>query len=146
MLSLSLWRGSRSGSSDHTTSTNTKSNQPTIEESSTQYGRSNFTACESTSLACSALPDTKRLVVQTAVTQLFEKNYFDICKVDQVLKMVGGRQAGPAYDMLHSLHCVHYDKMPQELRDRLPHLVNEVLRQKQNTDVAAFIALQDVDY
>jgi hypothetical protein len=83
-------------------------------------------------------------VVQTAVTDLFEKKYFDICKIDQVLKIIGARQAGQAYDMLHSLHCVSYDKMPQELRDRIPHLVNEVLKQKENTDVAAMVALDGV--
>lgn len=146
MFSLSLWRGSRSDSSEHTASTSTSSSSHTTEESWIPSGRSKSTACENISLACSALPDTKRLVVQAAVTKLFDNKWFDICTLDKTLSLVGARQSGAAYDMLHALHCVHYDKMPPELRSRIPELVNECLRQNDNIVDATEVALRGVAF
>jgi len=145
MLSLSLWRGSRSDSSERTTSTNTSSNSHTTEASWTPSGQFKSTECVNTSLACSALPETKQLIVQTAVKDLFEKDCFDICVLDKLLKIIDARKAGPAYDMLRLMHCVHYDKMPADLRDRIPHLVNECLRQKENVMDATMVALNGVE-
>ena len=82
--------------------------------------------------------------MQTAVRDLFDKDWFDICVLDKLLKVIDARKAGPAYDMLRLMHCVHYDKMPPDLRDRIPHLVNECLRQKENVVEASDIALQGV--
>lgn len=144
MFSLSLWRGSRSDSSERTTSTSTNSNSHTTEESWTPSGRSKFTACDSTSLACSALPETKRLVVHTAVANLFENKWFSISDLSEIMELIGARKGGQAYQMLHALHCVHYDKMPPELRARIPELVNECLRRKDDVDHATEAALQGV--
>lgn len=144
MFSLSLWRGSRLDSSAHTTSTNTTSNSHTTEALWTPSGQFKSTECVNTSIVCSELPETKQLIVQAAVTDLFEKDWFDICVLDKLLKIIDGRKSGKAYDMLRLMHCVHYDRMAPELRDRIPHLVNECLRQKANTDDAAVVALQGV--
>lgn len=46
--------------------------------------------------------------------------------------------------MLHALHCVHYEKMPPQLREKIPHLVNECLRQGDNIIDATDIALNGV--
>lgn len=46
--------------------------------------------------------------------------------------------------MLHTLHCVDYDKMPPELREKIPHLVNECLRQQDNVIDATEVALKGV--
>lgn len=145
MFSLSLWRGSQSASSERTTSTNTSSSSHTTEASWTQSGQSRSMECVNTSLACSALPETKQLIVQTAVENLFEKSYFDICILDKLLKIIQARQAGPAYEMLRLMHCVDYGKMAPELRDRIPHLVNECLRQKENVMDATMAALRGVE-
>lgn len=144
MFSLSLWRGSRSGSSERTTSTSGSANQSTSEASWTRSGKSSDTVCVNTLPVCSALPETKRLVVQTTVESIFKKDWFDICKLDSVLKIIGARPTGAAYNMLHALHCVHYDKMPPELRERIPHLVNECLRQQDDVIEATSVALAEV--
>lgn len=60
------------------------------------------------------------------------------------MELIGARKGGQAYQMLHALHCVHYDKMPPELRARIPELVNECLRRKDDVDHATEAALQGV--
>lgn len=100
--------------------------------------------CESTSLACSALPETKRLVVRTAVTNLFESKWFSISDLNEIMELIGARRSGQAYQMLHALHCVHYDKMPNDLRARIPELVNECLLQVDNVNDATEAALRGV--
>ncbi len=144
MFSLSLWRGSRSGSSERTTSTSGSANQNTSEASWTPYGKSSASPCKSTLLACSALPETKRLVVQTAVSHLFKQTHFSICDLRNVMEIVGARKGSEAYKLLQNLHCVDYDKMPPELRERIPHLVNECLRQQDDVIEATSVALEGV--
>lgn len=92
------------------------------------------------------MPETKRLVVQTAVAKLFDNKWFDICTLDKTLSLVGARQGGAAYDMLHALHCIHYDKMPPDLRARIPQLVNECLLQNDNVNDATEVALKGVTF
>jgi hypothetical protein len=82
--------------------------------------------------------------VKQAVQHLFEKNYFSICTLDKVIELVGARQGGEAYRMLHALHCVDFGKMDPELRARIPHLVNECLRQQDNIIDATDIALKGI--
>lgn len=144
MFSLSLWRGLRSDSSERTTSTNTNSNSNTTEGSWTPSGKSNSTVCENILPFCSALPETKQLVVKQAVKKLFEDRHFSICTLDRAIDLIGARQGGEAYKMLHTLHCVDYDKMPPELREKIPHLVNECLRQQNNVIEATNVALKGV--
>lgn len=79
-----------------------------------------------------------------AIQNLFERNYFNICALDSALDLVGARQGGDAYRMLHALHCVDYSKMDPELRARIPHLVNECLRQQSNVIEATEVALNGV--
>lgn len=141
---LSLWRGSQSASSERTTSTDTSSSSSTSEASSTLSGQFSARSCEANLPAVSSLPETKQLVVKHAIQNLFEKNYFSICTLDNALAIVGARQGGEAYRMLHALHCMDYSKMNPELRARIPHLVNECLRQQDNVIEATEIALQGV--
>lgn len=144
MFSLSLWRGSRSASSAPTTSTDTNSSESTNEESLTPSGQFNAKSCAPILPAVSSLPETKQLVVKQAVQHLFERNYFSICQLDKAIELVGARQGGDAYRMLHALHCVDFGKMDPELRARIPHLVNECLRQQDNIIDATDIALKGV--
>lgn len=46
--------------------------------------------------------------------------------------------------MLKALHCVDYAKMDPQLREKIPHLVNECLRQQDNVLEATDVALQGV--
>lgn len=88
----------------------------------------------------SQMPETQQLVLRTATRKLFEKNYFDICTVDALLKLIGTTARTPAYHQLRALHCVAYADMPSELSERIPHLVRECLA-GQNADQAASIVL-----
>ena len=144
MFSLSLWQGFRSDSSERTTSTNKNSNLHTTEESWTQSGKSSLSGCDSTLIACSALPETKQLVVKQAVKKLFSSNHFSICDLRNVMEITGSRKNGDAYKLLQSLHCVDYAEMEPALRARIPELVNECLRQQDNVVDATDIALKGV--
>ncbi len=146
MSYLSFFRGFHSDSSEHTTSAKAKQNSRTQEDTWTPFGRYSEAECKSLLITCSALPDTKRMVVQTAVTNLFEQQYFNICSIDKILKILEARQGGRAYELLHALHCIHYDKMPQELRNRIPYLVNECLSQTENVIDVTQVALKGIEY
>lgn len=77
--------------------------------------------------AISSLPETRRLVITQALNDLFNKQYFDICKVDALIKVIHGSERSEAYALLRTLHCVHYSAMSPSLRDCIPLLVNECL-------------------
>ncbi|WP_372826506.1 hypothetical protein [Polaromonas sp.] len=84
-----------------------------------------LTSGKSNSLA--ELPETKRLVAQTTIDSLFAGEWFDICKVDSLVQITDTPKNSAAYRLLRPLHCVHYDKMPRELLEQIPHLVRECL-------------------
>jgi hypothetical protein len=71
--------------------------------------------------------DIKQLAAITALNDMMSKGYFCICTIDKVAKMLGINARGEAYDTLSPLHCVHFDKMPQELRDAIPGLIHQIL-------------------
>lgn len=76
--------------------------------------------------------DLKQLAALTALNAMFSKNYFDICTIDSVATMLQVNPKGETYDLLRTMHCVHYDKMPRELRGQLPDLVMQCLGGPQN--------------
>lgn len=84
------------------------------------------------------------MVVRAATTKLFYKDWFDVCILDKILGVAGARRGGAEYDLLQALHCVHYDKMPSELRARIPLLVNACLKQRDDVNNAVEAALKDV--
>ena len=128
-----------------------KANEPsnTNEESSTASTCSGQQSspyfAESLPRSVSALTETKRLVVTTAVTALLEKSYFSICNLDNCIELVGARKGGDAYKLLRALHCVDYSKMAPDLRDSIPLLINEVLRNKENIIEATVVAMNGVE-
>lgn len=95
--------------------------------------------------AIASMEQTKKLVVTAALGKLFDESYFSICTLNNVMDVIGSRRCGEAYTLLHALHCVDYSKMDQDLRDRIPMLVNECLRQKANVSVAQDIAMNGVE-
>lgn len=94
--------------------------------------------------AITNMDQTKRMVAVAALNKLFTSNHFSICTLDDVIDVVGARPAGESYKLLRALHCIDYAKMEPELRDRVPLLVNECLRQKANTAGAVETALNGV--
>lgn len=74
------------------------------------------------------MSDIKQLAALTALNNMMAGNYFDICTVDSVASLLDVRpQGGEAYKTLRTLHCIHWAKMPQELRAAVPGLVQECL-------------------
>ena len=74
--------------------------------------------------------NVQRLAAEAALTKMAEQGWFDICTIDKIRSAAGiGRGESEAYKTLSMLHCIHYDKMPAELRNALPGLVAEVLQE-----------------
>lgn len=71
--------------------------------------------------------DLKQLAAMTALNNMMLKHYFDICAVDSAAKLLNVNRGGDAYDILHALHCVHWEKIPVELRDSIPDLIHKCL-------------------
>ena len=55
------------------------------------------------------------MVAKTALNKMFSSGHFCICTLDKILKLSGGCQSRPDYEMLAALHCVNYSDMPKEL-------------------------------
>lgn len=84
------------------------------------------------------------MVVLTAMKKLFDDKYFSICVVKDIADVIGVPKHGPAWDMLSALHCIYYASMPIELRESIPHLVNECLKAKQAAIESTRTALDGV--
>ena len=88
------------------------------------------------SLQASQNVDLKMSIALTAVARMLKSNYFDVCTVDKVCRLIGASAQGPAYDMLNTLHCVHYSDMPPQVRECIPALMREVFSQVKIDDDA----------
>lgn len=85
-------------------------------------------SAQNLSTALAQLDETTMLVAKTAMAKLFTKGHFDICIVRDVMEITSlGRQSHPNFKLLHALHCVSYNEMPPELRNKIPQMVNELL-------------------
>lgn len=71
--------------------------------------------------------DLKEVAAATALNVMMERGWLSICTIDQVAKLLGRNPRGDAYDVLHTLHCVNFDKMPRDLRDQIPSLIQQCL-------------------
>ncbi len=97
-----------------------------------KYGHTSSIHIKKTSVSnISEIPELKQMVVLTAMERLFDEKHFSICAVRNIAKVIGAPACGPAWDMLEALHCIQYATMPAELRESIPHLVNECLKTKQ---------------
>lgn len=63
----------------------------------------------------------------TALNHTLKSSYFDVCALDKAAKLLDVNPKGEAYDTLHAIHCVHYDKMPPQLREAIPDLIKQCL-------------------
>lgn len=88
------------------------------------------------SLQASQNTDLKMSIALTAVAKMLKSNFFDICTVDKVCKLIGARANGAAYDMLQTLHCIHYCDMPRDVQAGIPDLMREVFSQVKLDDEA----------
>jgi len=85
------------------------------------------------------------MVAQVALNKLFEDNHFSICKLNDVMDLLGkGRRNSKIYKQLHTLHCVHYEDMPDDLKNQIPYMVNELLTNKPSSQAATEVALNGI--
>lgn len=68
------------------------------------------------------------MAAEAALGKMFRSDYFDICTIDKITKMLGLKPDREAYDVLHTLHCVYYSDMSRELLNALPDLIHKVLQ------------------
>lgn len=71
------------------------------------------------------MTDLTKMVIATAMRKMFEQRHFDICTVDQCLKVAGIIPPKQTYELLRTLHCVDYGAMPRELAEKIPSMLNE---------------------
>ncbi len=73
------------------------------------------------------MDDIKALAALTALNEMFAGNHLSICTIDKVATLLGVHPEPDAYSALSALHCVHWNRMPRELRDRVPALIQQAL-------------------
>lgn len=66
--------------------------------------------------------------LKQAVDDLFRGPYFDICKFDEIQRLGRFQVDQSIYQQLRTLHCVHYDQMPREIKSQLQQKVVQCLR------------------
>lgn len=71
--------------------------------------------------------EIKMMAAQAALRKMVEGDYFDICTIDKIVRMLEVKPDRGVYEVLSTLHCVHYNQMPAELLERLPELIHKVL-------------------
>mgnify|MGYP003575110064 CR=1 FL=1 len=71
--------------------------------------------------------DLKQLAAVTALNEMMAGSHFSICTIDRIATMLSVNVKGEAYEVLHTLHCINWAKMPQELREAVPGLIKECL-------------------
>lgn len=70
----------------------------------------------------------KQLSAITALNEMMAGNHFNICVIDRIAEMLARPVRGSeAYTILGPLHCVNWAKMPPELRDAIPSLIEQCL-------------------
>lgn len=73
------------------------------------------------------MSDIKQLAALTALNDMMQKGYVCICTIDKIGEMLGINPKCESHQILRTLHCVHFDKMPTELRQQIPLLIKECL-------------------
>lgn len=73
------------------------------------------------------MSDLKQMAALTALNEMMAGNHFNVCTIDRIATMLGVHPKGEAYEVLHTLHCINWSKMPPELRQAVPGLIKECL-------------------
>ncbi|HEY0586230.1 MAG TPA: hypothetical protein VGD52_08875 [Pseudoduganella sp.] len=73
------------------------------------------------------MQDLKQMAALTALNDMMSKGRFDICAIRSIGEMLGIKAAGEEYQILQPLHMIEFAKMPPELSDAIPGLIQKVL-------------------
>ena len=73
------------------------------------------------------MDELKVMVATTALKDMINKGYVNICTIDTINKVTGNFPTREDYELLHALHCIKFGDMPTELQRGLPLLIQRVL-------------------
>jgi hypothetical protein len=65
----------------------------------------------------------KKQAAVVAINNMLAGNHFSICVVRDVAGMLEGDITCDEYKVLHTLHCVDYNKMTPEIKKAIPQLI-----------------------
>jgi hypothetical protein len=72
--------------------------------------------------------ELKQQIAVTALNEMMRGNHFNICAIDRVADMLGvNARASEAHRTLCPLHCIDWNKMPPQVREAVPGLIQECL-------------------
>ena len=67
------------------------------------------------------------LAVLTALNRMMLGKYFDLTVIDSAMKVLQTVPDGGAYAILRTLHCIHWEHLPPELRAEVPRLIERCI-------------------
>jgi len=104
--------------------------------------QSGISMLQESNQALSVTQQRTMMVAKVALNELFEHSFFSICKLNTVMDLLGkGHRNSKVYKQLYALHCVHYADMPDDLKNQIPYMVNELLTNNPSTQAATDVAL-----
>lgn len=75
----------------------------------------------------------KAVAATTAVRKMLDDSYFSICAVKKVINLLDIDADREAVEILETIHCVDYNKMPTELILALPELLGRAFNKPAGT-------------
>lgn len=74
------------------------------------------------------MTDIKQMAALAALNEMMAKGWVDICKVETIGDLLGlNVKTCEHYTTLRTVHCLNFDKMPVELRDAIPGMLQACL-------------------
>lgn len=71
--------------------------------------------------------EMRALAAATIINKTLTQSFFSICDIDRAAAVLSRNQYCEEYEILRTLHCVDYSKMPRALRERVPDLIRTCL-------------------
>lgn len=68
------------------------------------------------------------MALEESVNKLFRKEWFDICTLDDIIKLSGVTPNHTVYQQLRAFHCKHYSDMSPKLKQLIEQKVVECLK------------------
>lgn len=75
----------------------------------------------------SGLSDFQKNAIILALRRMYKGSHFDICTVDEILKLTGKHMNPDDHKALHLLHCVHWEDMGKDMMKQSFHIILEAL-------------------
>jgi hypothetical protein len=73
------------------------------------------------------MEDLKQQIALVALNEMMAGNHLSICTIDSVAEMLGVKPDKEARATLAPLHCINWSKLPPEVRDAVPGLIQKCL-------------------